>query len=543
MKRYISLFCVLAMLLSAFGMMTVGAEDAPATASKWDGVVPEADLDYHFAGEGTEANPYLIQSAAELAQLAANARLNDEATCYFGKYFRLIVDIDLDNHPWYGIGGCFDTAGFAPTTSSTDVRYNAYFGGNFDGDNHKIYNLTLAAKNMNGLFGMVAPSSTGATSGTGPVIKNIGIESGSTTVSGVSRLGCLAGGMRFNVTVENCYNKADLSVDTPGSYGYMGGLIGHILDAGNKHISYCYNTGNVTVTNATKDFRIGGIVGGTTGKTIYIDHCYAFGSVTVTHNKASSSATSAAAGVIAGALMDGPYVTNSYAHADVSSKYAPTDKITVWHIGPFYGGNNGTVAAENFTGSSYTQSANTYFGTADGVEKRWGVGNSAAAAANAFITEVPLAEAKTLADFLPSDLNGFLKASGNDPIATAPAFIGAQATAVENDTYAIRFLLGLDSLDYDAVEFEIVATYEQGGQTVTAKNGFVQITNAYRDILADGQSVTSISEGHNYMSAMVVKNVPANVDISLEVKSYVYVNGVKTLVDTDTVLSSELLAA
>jgi len=77
-------------------------------------------------------------------------------------------------------------------------------------------------------------------------------------------------------------------------------------------------------------------------------------------------------------------------------------------------------------------------------------------------------------------------------------------------------------------------TYQKDGQTVTAKNGFVKLTTAWRDILAEGASVTSISNGHNYMSALVVKGVPADTEITFEVKSYVYNGDVKTLVDTDT---------
>ncbi|MBE6634072.1 MAG: hypothetical protein E7620_07010, partial [Ruminococcaceae bacterium] len=98
MKKLVSLFCILTLLLSTFAMMVSAAEEP--TVSKWDGVIPEANKDYAFEGEGTEEKPWLIKSAAELAILAANARLNDKETTYGGKYFKLTVDIDMDNKEW-----------------------------------------------------------------------------------------------------------------------------------------------------------------------------------------------------------------------------------------------------------------------------------------------------------------------------------------------------------------------------------------------------------------------------------------------------------
>ncbi len=544
MKRYVSLVCVLAMLISAFAMFTVSAE-APATVSKWDGVVPEANLDYHFAGEGTAENPYLIQSAAELAQFAANVRLNDETTCYTGKYFRLITDIDLDSKPWYGIGGCFEIAGFAPCDGSvnaeTDSRFYSFFAGIFDGDNHKIYNLTLAEKHVNGLFGLISSSALTSEPGeTVATVKNIGIESGSTNVTNKNRLGGVVGGMRLNSKVENCYNKSSITVTGLTSQAYIGGVVGVGMDAATgKTISHCYNTGAINVVECNSTFRVGGVVGGMLGKGTVIDTCYGFGPVTLTHNQ-SKSATSKAVGVLAGAVMDSPTLKNCYAHADISAISYVESKANTWHTGPFIGAygllSGASADSAKFVNLSYTQSANTYFGVENGTEKRWGFGNSATATGNSFLTEIPLAEAKTLADILPADLNGFLAASGNDAIATAPEFIGVQTTEAAEGKYSARFLLGLDSLDYDAAEFEIVATYEKDGQTVTAKNGFKAITAVYRDVLADGKSVTSISEGHNYMAVMVVNGIPADATISFEVKSFVYVSGAKTLVDTDTVV-------
>ena len=59
MKKLVRLFCmltVLSVVLAVFAAVGAGAEEAtvPAEASKWDGVVPEADKEYEFEGSRTE---------------------------------------------------------------------------------------------------------------------------------------------------------------------------------------------------------------------------------------------------------------------------------------------------------------------------------------------------------------------------------------------------------------------------------------------------------------------------------------------------------
>ena len=54
-----------------------------------------------------------------------------------------VLDIDMDNKGWWGIGGCRAGAD-ATSTKDTDPNRFSYFAGIFDGDNHKIYNFALA---------------------------------------------------------------------------------------------------------------------------------------------------------------------------------------------------------------------------------------------------------------------------------------------------------------------------------------------------------------------------------------------------------------
>ncbi|MCD8182878.1 MAG: hypothetical protein LUE99_07045 [Bacteroides sp.] len=100
-------------------------EEPLVSPSVWDGTKPEANDAYTFKGDGTEEKPYEIRTATDLAQFAANV---NAGTSYSGKYFKLLVDIDLDNQDWDPIGG---------KTSSVA------FEGNFDGNHKQITNLKV----------------------------------------------------------------------------------------------------------------------------------------------------------------------------------------------------------------------------------------------------------------------------------------------------------------------------------------------------------------------------------------------------------------
>ncbi|HQB27596.1 MAG TPA: GLUG motif-containing protein, partial [Paludibacter sp.] len=188
-----------------------------SATSDWDGITRTV----WAGGEGTAADPVLIESAANLAYMASDEARTGFGT-YLNKYFKLTTDIDLKNHAWTPI---------------------YVFIGNFDGNGHKIMglNVTAADDNGTGLFKQV--------NGTGTV-KNLGIESGS--VSGGTTyefVGSIAGSVNEGGTIDKCYNKATIS-----GKSYVGGIVGQ-LSGGT--VSNCYNRGAITGTTAS----VGGVVG------------------------------------------------------------------------------------------------------------------------------------------------------------------------------------------------------------------------------------------------------------------------------------------
>ncbi|MDR2497070.1 MAG: hypothetical protein LBD21_08080 [Tannerellaceae bacterium] len=213
--------------------------------------------EYAFAGAGTAASPYLINSVTDLVHLAE--RVNRwQGEDFAGRHFLLTSDINLGRHYWIPIGS---------------ERENP-FRGIFNGNGRIIRNLHIGEAGSGnvfeacGLFGYV---------GEGARIINLSIVGGHILGGGrdlTTRAGALAGlltcnaadGREDSIIIRNCRNigvhisggKADISV--------AGGLIGEAY-------SYCRGSGaaiilvencanNSFVTGGTARYSFaGGIMG------------------------------------------------------------------------------------------------------------------------------------------------------------------------------------------------------------------------------------------------------------------------------------------
>lgn len=142
-KRLLSVGLAVLMLLAA----VIFVIPAAGVKAAWDDSVAA-----NFAGgNGTEANPYLISNAKELAFLAERVNNGDDTA---STYYKLTDNIDVSGHDWTAIG---DMDG-------------KWFKGTFDG-NYKVVsgiNINKPDEKYQGLFGI----STGT-------IKNVGIENSS----------------------------------------------------------------------------------------------------------------------------------------------------------------------------------------------------------------------------------------------------------------------------------------------------------------------------------------------------------------------------
>lgn len=195
----------------------------------WDGI----SISESLSGSGTEEDPYLIQSGADLAYFAQvvnghnvegtftkDHTSREVYTVYSGVYFKLTKSIDLN--------GNLLKIGYS-------LAWNKYsrFGGNFDGNNCSIRGINITADDSDrndALFGMVYVG----------VIKNL------STYGNVYGGGVLNGGVvgyLVSGTVENCtsYVVIEGAKET-------GGIVGN-LEKGS--VINCTNYGKVTCTDTT----------------------------------------------------------------------------------------------------------------------------------------------------------------------------------------------------------------------------------------------------------------------------------------------------
>ena len=213
--------------------MVLGASHMYAeNSAPWDGSVKMPD----FNGQ-----TYIIRTAEELAWVSAESRTND----FSGKVIRLEADIDL--------GGAQET----PVSWTPIGSTNRPFNGEFNGNNHVIYNLYILSS--------LLPQGAGLFTETGgsAVVHHLGLGQGQIMTDAASNVGSFIGTNRG--TLHHCFNMLQLIAHAGNN---VGGLIG--VNYGEIH--YCYNAGIITDANSL----VGGLVGDNKVSAI-IDNCYNMG--------------------------------------------------------------------------------------------------------------------------------------------------------------------------------------------------------------------------------------------------------------------------
>lgn len=306
---------------------------AEAQTSVWNG-----SRKLWTRGEGTESNPYLIETAENLAFLAYMVNTGFETK---GLHFELTTDIDLngsEDQLWVPIGlgnnyfyedGCERVIDYSVPNNS--------FRGHFDGGNHKIYNLYIKDSSFGGLFGSAEEPCE---------IKNVSVESG--YIQNVVYGGGIVGQCKYNTLISNCTNGVDISGDYVGGilgYGsdkvsqcYNTGYLKGNLSAGGiagmltKEITECFNTGKVTAHSG----GCGGIIG-STQREVTIENCY---------NRGRVSGNAQNTGGIGGFVVKGT-VKNCYNVGDIANNEGMAGGI----IGANYNGTADNIYYLNTCGS------------------------------------------------------------------------------------------------------------------------------------------------------------------------------------------------
>lgn len=231
----------------------------------WNGF---GDDSYIVEGAGNEANPYIIETAAQLAHVIYNNG---------GKSYKLANDIYLNdvssgwlerenNLVW--ISSCSDYNGYG--------KNDAYFCGTLDGDGYVVHGL-FYPDDTKCYSSALVPLMGGGT------VKNIGIKNAYVvaldTAAGV--VGIIRPDSNLMHTVENCF--ADDTVyakwTDAAMNGGAAGIVGYTSNGASKHdvtIKNCWSAAALSSAKAP-EFRSNGIIGKSWDARYTIENCYSIG--------------------------------------------------------------------------------------------------------------------------------------------------------------------------------------------------------------------------------------------------------------------------
>ena len=215
------------------------------------------DLSDMFKGEGTEQNPYRIQTADDLWALTNFTKGKDFTDT--NTYFKLTADIDVSAENWLPICSSAETGWVSVKNGNVNS-----FNGNFDGNGKTItfvgnYTGDTWAK---GLFGCV-----------GGYVHDFTLRGSITTEKG--KVGSLAAMAITGAKIENVVSYVNISAQN----NQVGGIIGYIESDG-VVIENCKNYGTVTAREL-----VGGILGGGYKNTVFTN-CENHGNITATSKSA-----------------------------------------------------------------------------------------------------------------------------------------------------------------------------------------------------------------------------------------------------------------
>ena len=238
-------------------------------------------------GNGTYDDPYLIETASNLAYLAekVNEGYQAQGMAVFAEtYFLMTEDLDLNNINWTPIGYV-----------NTSLE-GFYFAGVFDGDYHTISNLKIQTNaEITGLFAGISDGPDGYWNPT--IIEHLFVTGATITSTGLGA-GGVVGAMAGYSLVYRCSFSGNISITNNGDFCGGGGVVG--VTAQESRVVECSFAGSISASNSnfTGAAGVGGIVGVAINNS-GIQHCYNTGNV-----QATAMILSVAAGIVAATMED-----------------------------------------------------------------------------------------------------------------------------------------------------------------------------------------------------------------------------------------------
>lgn len=230
----------------------------------WDGTSTEV----YAAGSGTQADPYIIENAKQLAYLIKHDVV-DSAGATNGKYYKLAADIylnDVSNPDWKSNN----------PNSWYEVESSKRFAGNLDGDGYTVYGLYYSGTASFGLIPWVEMWSYDVT------IKNLIISDAYISTSG-QFVGAVVGYVYATAnrnavfTLSNCFVNDNVYIFSSHSSAYIGGLVGCLRSNPLNTYNFIGSASLADVRHGGGDWKCyAGLVGPAGDGNYNIDNCFAF---------------------------------------------------------------------------------------------------------------------------------------------------------------------------------------------------------------------------------------------------------------------------
>lgn len=255
---------IFAVLLSL--VLSVALLPATVFAASPEGVWTDYAASGFAGGTGTEADPYQIATAEQLAKLSNDV---SGGTSYQGTFFVLTENIDLSAHRWTPIG--------IYKWEETGTTINNSFQGFLDGNDKTISGMFVDERidhYCGGLFGKINIQKNGSPVGAKDLIITGATvyvdETGLSECSGAILAGNVMGSDTQSVVFENITVSGSVYVTRTNGYNNIGGMLGY---ASWVKATNCHADG-VSISGAS---NCGGFVGNDSGS-IY-ENCTASGTI------------------------------------------------------------------------------------------------------------------------------------------------------------------------------------------------------------------------------------------------------------------------
>ena len=309
---------------------------------------------YALGGSGTEDNPYIISTAAELEEVMSDV---DSGKDYKNEYLLITNDLSInlaattngktfrghldgDNHTITlstsatGTVAMFNCVGstatvsnikFEGTISGVGQRSSTVCAWNYGTISNVINNCQLTSTDTNGYLGGIAGSQIDASATIDNCINNA-------SISGVAYVGGIVGNLRVG-TISNSINKGNITSSSNACAG-IAGLVGSANNSTfDAIINNCVNEGDISGTG-----QIGGIVGGLFPQ-LTCSNCSNYGNISASSN----SGVGGIAGLINSTVSTATFsFTNCYSSGTVTTNAG-------WAGGIFGYASSGSYGTIDFT--------------------------------------------------------------------------------------------------------------------------------------------------------------------------------------------------